>query len=64
MYAGAKAGQMVYHFTEVWKEREPVEFVRYYKDNKYLLHPNMAVISDNGVHIHVAIKNIYRIWES
>lgn len=64
MYAGAKAGQMVYHSIEVWQEREAVEFVRYYKDNKYLTHPNMAVINHNGVPIHVAIKTIYRIWES
>lgn len=59
-YAGAKVGQVVYWATNPFVERDPVVFVRYYKDNKHLTHPNMAVINHNGVPIHVAIKNIYR----
>jgi len=59
-YTGAKAGQIVYWATKPWQDRDAVELVRYYKDNKNLTHPNMAVISHNGVHIHVSIKNIYR----
>ena len=59
-YKGAKEGQVVWWATNPWEEREEVVFVRYYKHNPSLLHPNMAIIKHSGVPIHVDIASIYK----
>jgi hypothetical protein len=58
-YRTAKPGQVVYYSREVWQEREPVEFVRYYKDRASLTNPNMAVVKFGTLAMSVAIQNIY-----
>lgn len=60
MYRGAKPGQAVFYARNAYEERAEVQLVYYYKDHKQLAQPNCAVISDNGINIHVPIKNIYR----
>lgn len=60
MYKTAKPGQVIYYGKNFWEPRREVVFVRYYKDNKYLLHPNTAVVEEGGIQMSVDIKDIYR----
>ena len=61
-YKNAVEGQIVYieRRTQFNIWRDPVVFSHYYKLGFDLVHPNSAVIKDNGLPISVAIKNLYK----
>jgi hypothetical protein len=60
MYLGAKAGQVVYYEREHWLPREEGVLVRYYRDYPDLVKPNRAVISFNGVPVHISVQRVFR----
>jgi len=61
-YRSAVEGQIVYIERQtkfaIWCDQ--VVFSHYFKSDPDLVHPNSAVIRDNGLPIIVSIKNLYK----
>jgi hypothetical protein len=64
MYKGAVEGQIVYVASDAWgwAGRKPAVFKQYFKDAKYLTHPNMAYVQLVGSALVTPhqIKNIFK----